>query len=87
MPLMSEGKMGPKPAKLRAMWRSYKRKRDELAAVVERKRSRPGYDPSTCLTTETIRSYECTLSGRETPVGVIPSAWSQLCREMERNAS
>lgn len=86
MPLMSEGKMGPKPAKLRAMWRSYKRKRDELAAEVQRRQARPGYDPAKCLTTETVRSYDRTLRGEETPVGVIPSSWLQMCREMGENA-
>lgn len=80
MPLMSEGKLGPKPAKLRAIWRAEKRKRDQTAAIVAEKRRRGLPVSETVL--DTLRMEEDTIAGRTYPVGITKGAWASICAEM-----
>lgn len=84
MPLMSEGKPGPKPAKLRAIWRRERRSRDQTAANVAAKISR-GL-PVGDLLADLLRMQDDTIAGRSVPVGITKEAWVSTCAEMNKGA-
>ena len=80
MPLMSEGKAGPSRAKLRAIWRAMKRKRDSQAAHIA---ARPLASVSAAnLAADTLAMADAWLSGESTPVGITTAAWRAVCAEM-----
>jgi hypothetical protein len=54
------------------------------AALLERKRSRPGYDEATCLTAECDRMEREWLSGKSPPVGTLRAVWKQVCDDYNR---
>jgi hypothetical protein len=80
VPLMSEGKNGPSPAKLRAIWRTMKRRHDEQAAYIAL-RAKLGRPPS-ALADETAAIVAAFLAGESIPVGIIPAAWRETCARM-----
>jgi len=80
MPLMSEGKPGPKPAKLREIWRREKRGRDQTVANMAAKTAR-GL-PVGDLLADLLRMQDDRIAGRSVPVGITKEAWVSTCAEM-----
>ncbi len=80
MPLMSEGKDGPSPRKMREIWRREERKRIEQVAYLESRRA-AGREPS-ATAIDLLKILEDFTSGASIPVGVIPAKWRAVCQEM-----
>lgn len=78
MALMSENG-GAKLESCRKIWRKMRKQRDAIRDVVEAKKKRPGYDANRCLSTETLRSYDASLAGWQTPVGCLKDHWVRAC--------
>lgn len=79
---MGAGKPGPSKSKLRAIWRTYRRKLEENRARAEAKRA-AGLEPSETLL-DLIRMEEEHTSGRSTPVGIMHGPWREVCDELNR---
>jgi hypothetical protein len=76
-----QGQKGASLESTRKIYRKMARSLAELRAIVERKRQRPGYDESKCLTAETVALLERQLSGSSPPVGALKGVWKQVCDE------
>lgn len=88
MPLMSEGKSGPNPTKLRAIWRREAKHRDQQRETIADQQRRGVTGISAELARETLDSIERTLTGEAVPVGILAGPWRDVCAQMteeERN--
>ena len=54
----------------------------EHRVILDRNRTRHGYNESRCLRAELVRSLEAALApGAPPPVGVLKGLWLQVCQE------
>lgn len=76
-----QGQKGASHASTRKIYRRIQKSRNQLAEVQRVKATRPGYNPETCLTAETIRVCDRWLSGERVPVGCLVETWRAVCQE------